>query len=118
MTLVRNEAGEPHHVFAELQDTTDRKLMESEMVRQVMHDPLTGLANRALLTDRLVHGLAGARRRGSTLSVLLLDIDNFKFVNDSMGQDVGDHLLCNVAARIDTRFGPATLSPASVATSS
>jgi diguanylate cyclase (GGDEF)-like protein/PAS domain S-box-containing protein len=106
VTLVRNEAGEPQHVFAQLQDTTDRKIMESELARQVMHDPLTGLANRALLTDRLVHGLAGARRRGSTLSVLLLDIDHFKFVNDSMGQDVGDQLLCNVAARIQQSVRP------------
>ena len=106
VTLVRNEAGDPDHVFAQLQDTTDRKLMESEMVRQVMHDPLTGLANRALLTDRLVHGLARARRRGSTLSVLLLDIDHFKFVNDSMGQDVGDQLLHNVAARIQHSVRP------------
>ena len=63
VTLVRDETGAPQYFFAQLQDITGRKRMEEELVHQALHDSLTGLPNRALLTDRLVHGLAGSRRR-------------------------------------------------------
>jgi diguanylate cyclase (GGDEF)-like protein len=67
--------------------------MEQALAHQALHDTLTGLANRALLMDRLVHGLAGARRRGSQLGVMFLDIDHLKEVNDSLGHASGDDLL-------------------------
>ena len=53
--------------------------MEQELAHQALHDTLTGLPNRALLTDRLVHGLAGTRRRGTQLGVMFIDIDHFKW---------------------------------------
>jgi diguanylate cyclase (GGDEF)-like protein len=61
---------------------------------------LTGLPNRALLTDRLLQGLVGTRRRGSHLGVIFLDIDNFKHVNVSIGHSKGDELLVQAATRI------------------
>jgi diguanylate cyclase (GGDEF)-like protein/PAS domain S-box-containing protein len=100
VTLVRNESGEPQYFLAQLQDITDRKAMENELVHQALHDSLTGLPNRALLTDRLVHGLDGSRRRGSKLGVMFLDLDRFKVINDTFGRATGDELLKHVASRI------------------
>lgn len=100
VTLVRDESGEPQYFLAQLQDITDRKAMEHELVHQALHDSLTGLPNRALLTDRLVHGLDGSRRRGSKLGVLFLDVDHFKTINDTFGHATGDDLLKQVAKRI------------------
>jgi PAS domain S-box-containing protein len=85
VTLARDESGDPDFYFIQLQDITDRKRLEGELAHQALHDTLTGLPNRAVLTDRLAHGLAGSRRRNSQLGVIFLDIDHFKAVNDSLG---------------------------------
>ena len=106
VSLVRDEDGEPEYFFMQLQDISRRKLMEQELAHQALHDTLTGLPNRALLEDRLVHGLAGSRRRGSQLGVMFLDIDQFKVVNDSLGHGAGDDLLRHVAARISAAIRP------------
>jgi diguanylate cyclase (GGDEF)-like protein/PAS domain S-box-containing protein len=100
VTLVRDEAGEPAYLIAQLADITDRKKLEQELTHRALHDLLTGLPNRALLTDRLVHSLAGSRRRGAQLGVMLVDVDRFKSVNDSLGNAAGDALLRQVADRI------------------
>jgi diguanylate cyclase (GGDEF)-like protein/PAS domain S-box-containing protein len=100
VTLVRGPADDPGLYSVQLQDITERKSMEIELIEQALHDPLTGLANRALLTDRLVHGLAIANRRKSRVGVIFLDLDNFKLVNDSLGHDAGDKLLEMVGRRI------------------
>jgi diguanylate cyclase (GGDEF)-like protein/PAS domain S-box-containing protein len=81
-------------------DITERKQMEQQLTHQALHDALTGLPNRALLTDRLTQGLAGSRRRGSQLAVMFLDVDNFKMVNDSLGHTSGDELLTLAGERI------------------
>jgi diguanylate cyclase (GGDEF)-like protein len=81
-------------------DVTERKQMQEELSHQALHDSLTGLANRALLTDRLQHSLSGMRRRGTQLGVIFLDLDDFKLVNDSLGHSAGDELLGQVAARL------------------
>jgi diguanylate cyclase (GGDEF)-like protein/PAS domain S-box-containing protein len=106
VSLVRDEDGEPEYFFMQLQDISRRKLMEQELAHQALHDTLTGLPNRALLEDRLVHGLAGSRRRGSQLGVMFLDIDQFKVVNDSLGHSAGDDLLRHVAVRISAAIRP------------
>jgi diguanylate cyclase (GGDEF)-like protein/PAS domain S-box-containing protein len=106
VSLVRDESGEPQYFFAQLQDITGRKQMEQDLAHQALHDSLTGLPNRALLTDRLVHGLAGSRRRGSQLGVIFLDVDHFKEINDSLGHSCGDDLLRSTAERIAGAIRP------------
>jgi diguanylate cyclase (GGDEF)-like protein/PAS domain S-box-containing protein len=105
-TLVRDEGGEPEYFFLQLQDITRRKLMEQELAHQALHDSLTRLPNRALLTDRLVQSLAQATRRASQIAVMFLDIDQFKMVNDSLGHNVGDELLKHAAERIAATIRP------------
>jgi diguanylate cyclase (GGDEF)-like protein/PAS domain S-box-containing protein len=81
-------------------DITERKLLQEELSRQAFHDSLTGLANRALFDDRMQHALAHADRRGQRPAVLLLDLDGFKIINDSLGHQAGDQVLVMVAQRI------------------
>ena len=106
LTLVRDESDDPQYYLAQLQDITGRKQVEEAMAHQVMHDSLTGLPNRGLLSDRLDHALAGSRRRSSQLGVLFLDLDRFKLVNESLGHTLGDNLLRHVAARISEVVRP------------
>ncbi len=106
VTLVRDDTGEPEYFFVQLQDITERKLMEHTLAYQARHDSLTGLPNRVLLNERLTQGLAGARQRGSTVGVLFLDVDHFKVVNDSLGHTSGDALLCHTAAQIAAAIRP------------
>jgi diguanylate cyclase (GGDEF)-like protein/PAS domain S-box-containing protein len=77
-----------------------RERVEEAIRHQAMHDSLTGLANRALLIDRLAHALELARRSGHQTAVLFIDLDNFKDVNDAHGHAIGDKLLRAVAARV------------------
>jgi diguanylate cyclase (GGDEF)-like protein/PAS domain S-box-containing protein len=81
-------------------DISDRCALEAQLVHQAFHDPLTGLANRALFQDRVRHALS--RRRGdlSTLGVLYADLDEFKEINDTLGHAAGDALLHAVAERL------------------
>ena len=81
-------------------DITERKQTEERIERMAHHDFLTGLANRALFRDRLEQAIAQAARQGTRLAVLFLDLDGFKSVNDAVGHEAGDKLLCDVAARL------------------
>jgi diguanylate cyclase (GGDEF)-like protein/PAS domain S-box-containing protein len=81
-------------------DVSERKRLEQQLTHQAFHDPLTGLANRALFLDRVGHALALARRQGREVSVLYLDLDDFKKVNDSLGHAEGDRLLAATAERL------------------
>jgi diguanylate cyclase (GGDEF)-like protein len=78
----------------------ERTGFQEQLWHQAFHDPLTGLPNRALFRDRLVHALARADRQVQPVGVLVLDIDNFKVVNDSLGHAYGDQLLLAVAERL------------------
>ncbi len=75
-------------------------LSEAEAKHLALHDPLTGLANRTLFTDRLIHAHALLRRKSGYLSVLCIDLDRFKEVNDSYGHDAGDQVIREVARRL------------------
>jgi diguanylate cyclase (GGDEF)-like protein len=88
-------------------DITERKQFEDQLRHQALHDPLTGVPNRALFCDRLDQALAGQARRGGCVGVLFLDLDDFKSVNDTAGHLVGDGLLEAVAVRLRSLVRPA-----------
>ena len=79
-------------------DVTDRRALEDELTRQALHDPLTGLPNRVLLLNRLTEALRSEPASESSVSVILVDLDGFKNVNDALGHPAGDQLL-RIAAR-------------------
>jgi diguanylate cyclase (GGDEF)-like protein/PAS domain S-box-containing protein len=87
-------------VVAHVRDITDRRTAEQALEYRALHDPLTGLPNRALVIDRLSQTIASARRHGLGTAVLFIDLDRFKSVNDSLGHAAGDELLVEVANRL------------------
>jgi diguanylate cyclase (GGDEF)-like protein/PAS domain S-box-containing protein len=97
-TAVFDRDGRVRYTIATGIDITDRKNLEIELAHRSLHDALTGLPNRRLLMDRLDHVLKSRRR--DEASVLFLDIDDFKVVNDQLGHDVGDEVLKVVAERL------------------
>jgi diguanylate cyclase (GGDEF)-like protein/PAS domain S-box-containing protein len=94
-------------LVANFRDITERKNLEQALSHQAFHDSLTGLANRALLLDRIEHGLERKRRRGAgQLALLFLDLDDFKTVNDGLGHEAGDEILRVTAGRIAAWLRP------------
>jgi diguanylate cyclase (GGDEF)-like protein/PAS domain S-box-containing protein len=92
--------GRVQEVVSSFTDVTDRKKAEHELERQALHDTLTGLPNRSLLLDRLEQALRTARRLATPLSLLVMDLDRFKEINDTFGHRAGDLLIGEVAQRI------------------
>jgi diguanylate cyclase (GGDEF)-like protein/PAS domain S-box-containing protein len=81
-------------------DITERRDLEQQLRHQALHDPLTGLPNRALVLDRAERMLASAKRTHGSVSLLFIDLDNFKEINDGFGHATGDELLAAVASRL------------------
>ena len=99
--IATNLLGDPivSGIVLNTRDVSERKRFEQQLLHQAFHDPLTGLANRALFRDRVDHALKLAKRQRHAITVLFLDLDDFKKVNDSFGHGEGDKLLVLAAER-------------------
>lgn len=100
------ELGGSRIIQAILRDTTNRREIEDRLVRQALHDQLTGLPNRTLFRDRLRMAIEQAKRRGERFAVLFVDLDRFKSINDTYGHSAGDRVLVNVARRFKGLLRP------------
>lgn len=98
--IVRGSQGEFLCYEGTVQDISERKHYQQQLERQAKHDLLTGLPNRSLLNDRIAQGIARAHRLSYFLVLIFIDLDNFKFINDSLGHAAGDALLKQVAERL------------------
>ena len=96
----RDESGRIVYFVISERDITEERALTAQLYHQALHDPLTGLANRALFQDRLVQAHARVARQGGWGAVLLIDLDDFKGVNDAHGHLVGDQLLTAIAHRL------------------
>ncbi|CAI9409625.1 putative bifunctional diguanylate cyclase/phosphodiesterase [Nocardioides sp. T2.26MG-1] len=106
VSAIPDEHGDVGGLVVVARDISDRLELEAELVRQTMHDALTGLPNRSFLTYRLTQALAEGRRRGDPVAVLLLDLDQFRAANDVHGHLTGDRVLTEVALRLRTLARP------------
>jgi len=100
--MVPGSDGAPVRYVGVFNDITELRKKDEHIRHLAFHDPLTGLPNRALLLDRLEHGIAFAQRQNESLGVMFIDLDRFKHINDSLGHDVGDGLLREVAKRLSS----------------
>jgi diguanylate cyclase (GGDEF)-like protein/PAS domain S-box-containing protein len=92
--------GQVAHLVIIVEDITDRKALEAQLVHRSLHDPLTGLPNRLLFQDRLWHALERGRRENTPTCVLITDLDGFKAINDELGHPMGDLVLVTFAERL------------------
>ena len=104
-SVIPGPDGRPQYVIDHIEDITGRKEFEARLQHLALHDPLTGLPNRSLLTRRLERLLAG-ERQGRPVALLFLDLDRFKKVNDSAGHLAGDVVLVECARRLETLLSP------------
>jgi len=111
---IENEAGDPLGIRTSMRDVTSRKHMEEQLKHSTLHDPLTGLPNRALFLDRVSQAIGRSSGSGNYFAVLFVNLDRFQAVNDHYGHSTGDKILvrmgvklCQTVRSVDTvaRFG-------------
>ena len=103
---IRAADGTITHFISVSEDITARRFYEERLRHQTYHDSLTDLPNRTLFFDRLPRALARARRDGRALTLMFIDLDHFRFVNEGIGHEGGDEVLRQVAQRLSSRIGP------------
>ena len=97
---VRDHEGKLLYLIGQVEDVTESRALRERLAQAAIHDPLTSLPNRELFMDRLETSLRLASRDRRCVVVMFLDLDRFKLINDSLGHDVGDQILCAVADRL------------------
>ncbi|HEY0843214.1 putative bifunctional diguanylate cyclase/phosphodiesterase [Methylotenera sp.] len=102
MTVSRSADGKPLRMIGTHTDITNRKTSEAQVTHLAHYDQLTGLPNRVLFLDRFKQDIKKAQRTGQIVTLMFLDLDKFKEVNDSLGHDIGDMLLKDVARRLES----------------
>lgn len=105
VTAVKDASGAVVNYIGSFFDISDRKDAEEHIQFLAHHDALTQLPNRTLLEDRIRQAIVTSRRNGSHTVILMLDLDRFKLINDTLGHDVGDRLLVSVARRLSAAVG-------------
>lgn len=100
ISSVKNKGGVPTHYIAIMSDNSEHKAREEHLNHIAHHDPLTGLPNRVLFNDRVKQAIEEAKRKNSSFTVLFLDLDRFKPINDTFGHKVGDQVLQTVAREL------------------
>jgi diguanylate cyclase (GGDEF)-like protein/PAS domain S-box-containing protein len=107
ISLVRDSQNRCPHLILQIQDITDRKRAEQQLLHEALHDPLTGLPNRAWFMEQLRLSLDQLKHHKDRLNaVLFLDLDRFKVINDSIGHMIGDRLLIGIADRLQKCLRP------------
>ncbi|MGD1824749.1 Signal transduction histidine kinase NtrB, nitrogen specific [Chromobacterium violaceum] len=106
ISIAKFRKGERWTLIATLHDVSVQMRTQEELLWSATHDALTGLANRALLLERLERALQRSRRTGAGLALLFVDLDNFKLINDTHGHGIGDQLIQAIAARLLTQLRP------------
>jgi diguanylate cyclase (GGDEF)-like protein/PAS domain S-box-containing protein len=106
VVLIRGADDQPNLVMLQVEDITAEHEAQEALAYQAIHDPLTGLHNRAWILDILAVDLRAAKRAGTSVGTMFVDLDNFKVVNDSLGHRAGDEVIAAVAARIVAALRP------------
>jgi diguanylate cyclase (GGDEF)-like protein len=103
-----NQLDDPdlYAIIFSVRDVTEQRTLEGQLTRQAFEDSLTGLPNRALFRDRVEHAVARNQRGGGRVTLLLVDLDDFKMVNDTLGHAAGDELIASVADRMSQQVRP------------
>ncbi|MCP1727338.1 diguanylate cyclase (GGDEF)-like protein/PAS domain S-box-containing protein [Natronospira proteinivora] len=104
VSAVKDSEGEAGHFVCVFNDISQKKEYESQLERLAHYDPLTGLPNRSLFQQECTHALERAKRRGTLVGLIFLDLDHFKMVNDSLGHPIGDQFLIAIARRLEEQL--------------